>query len=162
MKHGIYIFTVLLCSIVFSGCRTRKHVVRNLEAQKEVEIVGKTEEQSTETRETGTSVRVQDEIEEREYTRTTTFDTTGNVQTIRETWRETGRAKLVVRHDTLRDISVTERTEETKQTENIDIIQNEVSEQIRDSRPRKLFWIWFLLAAVLAVSLYFKINPLRK
>lgn len=160
--YFIYCF-VLFCVLLslFSGCKAKKNVQRELSVAEATERISKTiAKQNTET-ETGTHVNEETSEDIREFIREIRFDTAGNVQTIQEAWRDKGRVQLVVRRDTSRTVSVNEELNSDSIKTVTNVKQSDDIKQTTDSRPvQGIEWLWVILSiaiiATIAIILFIK------
>lgn len=103
-------------------------------------------------------IRVSDSLQERNYTRTIAFDSSGNVRTVSEAWRETRRGKLGVGEYRGRTLSVKNFKDTTTQVNRSHVVSHEKTTATNDSRPvQGTEWLWVIIGgfAVLAVLVYF-------
>lgn len=161
MKHYVFIYCIALAvciGVSLGGCRTKKNLEKT---QENTTIVEKTERYSDSTRtEQKSTVRVdrsRDE-NERSYTRTTEYDSTGNVRRVSEEWRDRQSSDLVVRDHRQESVSVTGAEKQVMEKDSSSTVIHETKHVQFDSRPVQGFeWFWIILGGglLLAIAIYF-------
>lgn len=155
-KHAGIIFLFIL---IISGCRSHKTVTRAGESTHTEQITEKAVEQSYNEEQKGSQIHTSEKEEVVEYTKVSVIDSTGNVRTIQETWRQSGRTQLAVRSDSSRNISLSDVVLDKVITNQHDSIYNENVVTKNDSRPiQGSDWVWLVLSLILVVIIFIYIK----
>ena len=153
--------TSLLLSAVFSftSCKSHKNISTENRTSKEVDNISESIYTQIETRRAGAHLKKEISENIKEYIRTTDFDSTGNIRSVSETWREIGRADMAVRNDSSGAISVINKIDSIINIETAHEVKNEKQDIKTDQRPvQGSEWMWVILgigviAAVLVIFL---------
>ena len=162
--HAHILFVLVLGSICLSslsGCKTKKNMQKTETYEYAAHRIESSLDKSLATKEAGSAVSIQTNQNIREFNRTTLYDSTGNVQSVSETWRETGRAELALRNDSTRTVSVNNIATTDSISETANATSDQVIKNITDSRPvQGTEWLWVIFAigtlAAVAILLFIK------
>lgn len=168
MKQHVFIYCIIISiclGISLSGCRAKKSLQKT---QENTTIVERSERYSDSTRTEQKSTvhidRSRDE-NERSYTRTTEYDSTGNIRRISEEWRDRQSSDLVVRDHRQESISVTGSEKQVIEEDSSSTVIRETMHIQSDSRPvQGAEWLWVIVAGtlVLSVVIFVIIKKTRK
>lgn len=164
-RNVLFVFFFSLFLILVPGCKTKKNVQRESTFEQSVERVESTIDKSITAQEAGSAVSIKTDQDIREFNRTTNFDSTGNVSSISETWRETGSSQLALRNDSTRNISLNNVVNTDSSSDQSQSSSTEIIDQSADSRPvQGIEWVWVILSAalVIAVAIYVIVNRKSK
>lgn len=157
MKRHVFIYwiTITLCiSSCLVGCQAKKNIEKT---QENTTIVGRvettTDSTRTEQKTTEREERQRNESE-RSYTRTTEYDSTGNVRRVSEEWRDRQSADISVQDNSSETISVTGSENEVVEEESSSAVTEEKIHTQADSRPiQGVEWLWVALGLGLLLTI---------
>ncbi len=156
MKRHVFIYCIILSvcfGVSLGGCRAKKSLEKT---QEDTTIVERSERYSDSTR-TEQRSTVRDDISraenERSYTRTTEYDSTGNVLRVSEEWRDRQSSDLAVRDHRQESVSITGSEKQVVETDSSYTVIQETKHVQSDSRPVQGFeWFWVILVGALILS----------
>ena len=157
MTHhvSIYYIVIAVClGVSLGGCRAKKNVQKT---QVDTTVVEKVERYSDSTR---TAERTTEHAtftrddNERSYTRTTEFDSTGVVRRVSEEWRDRRSADVAVRDNESETISITGSEKHVVETDSSSAVLQETKDLQSDSRPvQGAEWLWVIVGGALILSI---------
>lgn len=155
---------LLMCLLSLIGCRAKKDSSRH-----ESYVMG-----SERTERRTDSIRTLEVVEERsersgseverQYTRTTEYDTTGRVQAVSETWRDRRLSNVSSEERDARTVSVAGMSVDIIERDTSTTIISEVVKVDTDSRPiQGAEWFWIILSSILiaTVIIYIIYNRIK-
>lgn len=162
-RHAsIYYIVIAVClGISLGGCRTKKSIQKT---QVDTTVVEKVERHSDSTRteqRTAERIDITRDENERSYTRTTEFDSSGVVRKVSEEWRDRRSADVAVRDNASETISMTGSEKRVEETDSSYTVIQETKHIQSDSRPVQGFeWFWVIVggAIILSIVIFFIIR----
>lgn len=146
-----------LCLVSFVGCKTTKNMERNERTEQSAKQVKLAIDKSITAKEAGSKISIETNQDIREFNRTTHFDSTGNISSVSETWREVGRSELAVLNDSSRTVFMSDKNDSTSFIDKSETQFQQKEVASADSRPvQGIEWMWVifgvgLIAAVLII-----------
>lgn len=158
MKNGLLTLLIMCLLFAFSSCKTKKNIQSRTEfyTASENNISSKSTAVIADT--ASIQIHVKDSLTQTEYSRKFEFDTIGNIRSVSETWRNTGRTQLSAQQYGQRTISLESKNDSSATVETSRVASHEKTNETNDSRlvqGREWFWIILGGFAVLSISGYF-------